>query len=85
MATLKYFKNKGDKMLHEHKAEISQLKQTNAHFAKIFNEHNTLDQRIQNMESGIEIASNTAIDELKREKLRLKDEIYAMIKKFKEA
>ncbi|WP_027327060.1 YdcH family protein [Helicobacter pametensis] len=69
-------------MLHEYREEISQLKQSNAHFAKIFAEHNALDQKIQNMESGIEVGSNTTIDELKREKLRLKDEIYTMIRNF---
>ncbi|MCE3047032.1 YdcH family protein [Helicobacter kayseriensis] len=68
-------------MLHEYREEISQLKQTNAHFAKIFDQHNDLDQKIRNMESGIEIASNATINELKKEKLRLKDEIYQMLQK----
>ena len=33
-------------MLHEYRDEISVLKQENAHFAKIFDEHNELDQKI---------------------------------------
>lgn len=70
-------------MLHEYREEISQLKQTNAHFAKIFDEHNALDQKIKNMEEGIQIASNETIAELKKEKLRLKDEIYHMITSFR--
>ena len=36
-------------MLHEYRDEISILKQENAHFAKIFDEHNELDQRIQDI------------------------------------
>ncbi len=67
-------------MFHEYRDEISRLKQENAHFAKIFDAHNELDQRIKNMESGIEIATNEAIQEYKKEKLRLKDEVYLMLK-----
>ncbi|MCE3038960.1 YdcH family protein [Helicobacter anatolicus] len=70
-------------MFHEHREEITTLKGQNAHFEKIFNEHNALDQRIQNAASGIEMLSNIEIENLKKQKLRLKDEIYAMIMEFK--
>lgn len=70
-------------MLHEYRDEIAQLKASDNHFAKIFEEHNALDQKIKNMEQGIEIATATTIDELKRAKLKLKDEIHSMILKFK--
>lgn len=70
-------------MLHEYRDEIAHLKTNDNHFAKIFEEHNVLDQKIKNMEQGIEIATGVTIDELKKEKLKLKDEIYAMILKFK--
>ncbi|MCH9740399.1 MAG: DUF465 domain-containing protein, partial [Epsilonproteobacteria bacterium] len=39
-------------MLAEYRAEISELKQSNAHFAKIFNDHNKLDQDVQDAEHG---------------------------------
>ena len=71
---------KGEKMFHEYRDKISKLKQENAHFAKIFDAHNELDQKIKNMEAGIEIATNDAIQEYKKEKLQLKDEIYSMLK-----
>ncbi|MDA3966416.1 MULTISPECIES: YdcH family protein [Helicobacter] len=70
-------------MLHEYRDEISVLKQENAHFAKIFDEHNELDQKIQNISEGREHASDAELGELKRKKLVLKDEAYAMIMEYK--
>ena len=46
-------------MLHEYRDEISVLKQENAHFAKIFDEHNELDQKIQDITEGREHATVT--------------------------
>ena len=70
-------------MLHEYRDEITALKQENAHFAKIFDEHNELDQKIIDIEEGREHASSEELNDLKREKLRLKDEAYAMIMEYK--
>lgn len=72
-------------MFHEYREEIAKLKVQNAHFEKIFNEHNDLDQKIQNAANGIEVASNLEIEKLKKQKLRLKDEVYAMIMEFKKS
>lgn len=57
----------------------------NAHFEKIFNEHNELDQKIKNAEDGIEHLANTEIEVLKKQKLLLKDEVYAMILEYRKA
>ncbi|MDD6055184.1 MAG: YdcH family protein [Helicobacter sp.] len=70
-------------MLHEYRDEISVLKQENAHFAKIFDEHNELDQRILDIEEGREHATDAELGELKRKKLHLKDEAYAMVMEYK--
>lgn len=69
-------------MLHEYRDEISVLKQENAHFAKIFDEHNDLDQRIQDISEGREHATSMELAELKRKKLELKDEAYAMVMEY---
>ena len=69
-------------MLHEYRDEISVLKQENAHFAKIFDEHNELDQKIQDIAEGREHATDIEISELKRRKLELKDEAYAMVMEY---
>ncbi|MDY0264325.1 MAG: DUF465 domain-containing protein, partial [Sulfurospirillum cavolei] len=39
-------------MLHEYRDIISKLKLDNAHFAKIFERHNELDQKIADADAG---------------------------------
>jgi hypothetical protein len=70
-------------MLHEYREEISKLKQENAHFAKIFEKHNDLDDKIQEAEDGREHVEHFELEKMKKEKLRLKDEAFAMIMEFK--
>lgn len=70
-------------MFHEYRDEISALKAKNAHFEKIFEEHNELDQKITNAENGLNPLTDIEIDKLKKHKLHLKDEIYAMIMEYR--
>ncbi|MEF3191265.1 MAG: DUF465 domain-containing protein [Campylobacterales bacterium] len=70
-------------MLHEYRDIISKLKVENAHFAKIFEKHNELDDKIKNVEEGREHMDHFELEKLKKEKLHLKDEAYAMILKYK--
>ncbi len=72
-------------MLHEYRHVITTLKTENAHFAKIFERHNELDKKINNAESGSEFIEAIELDTLKKEKLKLKDEAYAMIMEYKKA
>ena len=72
-------------MLHEYREEITALKQENAHFAKIFEKHNDLDDKIADVEAGREHMEGLDLETLKKEKLKLKDEAYAMIMEFKKA
>ena len=72
-------------MLHEYRHVITTLKTENAHFAKIFERHNELDKKINNAESGSEFIEVIELDTLKKEKLKLKDEAYAMIMEYKKA
>lgn len=71
-------------MLHEYRDIISKLKVDNAHFAKIFDRHNDLDQKVLDVEEGREPMDDLELEKLKKEKLKLKDEAYAMIVKYKE-
>ena len=70
-------------MLHEYRDIISKLKVDNAHFAKIFEKHNELDQKITDVDEGREHMSDAELDTLKKEKLKLKDEAYTMIVAYK--
>ncbi|WP_174872941.1 YdcH family protein [Vogesella oryzae] len=67
-------------MFPEFRDLISKLKTEDAHFSRLFERHNDLDQQIKNMEAGIESASATDIENLKKEKLKLKDELYVILK-----
>jgi uncharacterized protein YdcH (DUF465 family) len=66
-------------MLHEYRDEIHELKQENAHFARIFEKHNELDQKIEHAEMGDIPMTDMELEVLKKEKLLLKDEAYKMI------
>ena len=70
-------------MLHEYREIISKIKVDNAHFAKIFEKHNELDQKIIDVEEGREHLSDLDLETMKKEKLRLKDEAYSMIVAYK--
>ena len=70
-------------MLSEYRQEISELKQKNAHFAKIFERHNELDQKAKDADEGRLHLSDTELEQIKKEKLLLKDEALRMILQYK--
>lgn len=70
-------------MFPEHRELISQLRQNNAHFAKVFDEHNALDHEIIRLEQDPVTSGLEDIEVLKKKKLHLKDELYQMILKAK--
>ena len=72
-------------MLHEYKEEIHELKMSNAHFAKVFEKHNELDQKVEDAEADRVILTDVELETLKKEKLLLKDEAYKMILDYKKA
>jgi len=72
-------------MLHEYREEISVLKQENAHFAKIFERHNELDQMAKDADEGRHQISDVELEKIKKEKLILKDEALMIIAQYKKA
>ncbi|HKT96583.1 MAG TPA: YdcH family protein [Paraburkholderia sp.] len=68
-------------MFPEFRDLISRLKTADDHFARLFHRHNELDQQIKNMEAGIVPANGMAIEQLKKEKLQLKDSLYQILRK----
>jgi len=72
-------------MLHEYRDEISELKQTNAHFAKIFEKHNELDQKAKDADEGRLHLSDVELEQIKKEKLKLKDEALKLILEYKKS
>jgi len=72
-------------MLQEYREEISNLKQENAHFAKIFEKHNELDQKAKDADEGRLHLSDAELETIKKEKLLLKDQALAMILEYKKS
>ncbi|OSI12720.1 YdcH family protein [Neisseria canis] len=70
-------------MFPEYRDLISKLKQEDAHFARLFDEHNELDDKITGLENNEVTAVSAAeeIESLKVKKLALKDELYEILKK----
>ncbi|WP_101048173.1 YdcH family protein [Macromonas nakdongensis] len=68
-------------MFPEYRDLITKLKGQDHHFTRLFDQHNDLDQQIKNMEGRIVSGTPEQIETLKKEKLQLKDELYAILKK----
>jgi uncharacterized protein len=68
-------------MFPEYREWITQLKGHDHHFTKLFDKHNELDQTIKNMEAHIVPGTPVEIEGLKKEKLKIKDELYAVLRK----
>ena len=68
-------------MFHEYREIITELKQKDAHFHKLFDRHNHLDDEIAKLEESH--ADQFEIEAKKKKKLKLKDEIYSIIIKHK--
>jgi uncharacterized protein YdcH (DUF465 family) len=71
-------------MFPEYRDLISRLKGHDIHFTRLFDKHNDLDQRIKNMEALIQPSTQPEIENLKKEKLLLKDQLYVILKKAEE-
>jgi uncharacterized protein YdcH (DUF465 family) len=70
-------------MLHEYRDDIHDLKQKDAHFTRIFEKHNDLDQKIEDAEANRVILTDVELEILKKEKLLL--EAYKMIMDYRKA
>ena len=66
--------------LPEYRERIQQLRADNTQFEKLHDQYNELDQRILKMEEGYETPSDDYLEELKKQRLNLKDQLVSMIK-----
>jgi uncharacterized protein len=70
----------GEAMFPEYRDLITRLKGHDQHFTRLFDRHNSLDQTIKNMEAHIAPGTPVEIETLKKEKLALKDQLYAHLR-----
>jgi hypothetical protein len=68
-------------MFPEYRDQIAQLKLSDLNFVRLFEKHNVLDQKIRHMEAHIEPGTHEEIEQLKKEKLLIKDSLYDILKK----
>ena len=74
-------------MFPEYRDLITELKTSDLHFRRLFDQHNELDQKIRNLEAHVDHthARQEEIEQLKKEKLHLKDQLYLSLQKASKA
>ncbi len=65
--------------LPEYKERIHELKMNNHHFSKLFNEYDELDHLVRRCETEVEVHADDYVNDLKKQRLALKDELLKMI------
>jgi len=63
----------------QHVALMHHLKETDGHFARLFEEYHNVNRALHRAETNIEPADDFAITGMRKERMRLKDEIYGML------
>lgn len=60
--------------------QIHDLKTSNRHFSKLFDEYHDVDRSVRRIEDAVEAASDQHLDGLKLHRLHLKDKLFMMLK-----
>lgn len=63
----------------EYYDRIHELKASNSHFVRLFNQYHDINREIRRIEEGVENSSNEYVEELKKKRLLYKDKLYGMI------
>lgn len=64
----------------EHAARITALKTTDAHFRHLSEQYHSLNRTIHRGETNVEPMDDFHLEELRKQRLKLKDELYGMLK-----
>ena len=64
----------------EYKDKIHELKTSDPHFAKLFDEYHEIEHEVRRIEENIETTSDEYLEEQKKKRLNLKDQLFAMLK-----
>ncbi len=65
--------------LPEYREQIHELKMSNAHFARLFEEYHEADHEVHRIEEGVENPSDDYVNSIKAKRLKLKDELFEML------
>jgi uncharacterized protein YdcH (DUF465 family) len=64
----------------EYKDKIHELKTTDQKFARLFEEYHEVEHEVHRIEEGVENTSDEYLEERKKIRLNLKDQLLAMLK-----
>ena len=64
----------------ELKEKIQELKASDAHFKRLYDDYNETNHQVERIENGIEAADDQFLNELRLKRVRLKDELYEKVK-----
>jgi uncharacterized protein YdcH (DUF465 family) len=63
----------------EHRERIHELKISDHHFSRLFEEYHELEHQVRRIEEGVEVTSDNYLEDLKKKRLKLKDLLYVML------
>lgn len=63
----------------EFASKMTALKTGNAHFAKLAEKHHEINRAVHRAETHVEPMDDLSMDQLRKQRMKLKDEIYAML------
>ena len=61
--------------------EIHYLKMNDNHFSRLFKDYHEVDQEVNRIEQGVENTSDQYLEGRKKQRLKLKDALFVMLKK----
>ncbi|MCZ4271472.1 YdcH family protein [Maritalea porphyrae] len=64
----------------EFSARIHELKTGDAHFGKLFDAYHDVNRSVHRAETDVEPTDDTNLEEMRKQRMVLKDEIYALLK-----
>jgi uncharacterized protein YdcH (DUF465 family) len=65
----------------EHAGKMHDLCASDAHFSKLFEEYHTVNRAVHTAETDVKPTSDDHISELRKERMRLKDQVHAYLTK----
>lgn len=65
----------------EYKDKMHELKMRDAHFARLFDEYHEINKQVLRIEQEIDKVSDAIAEKFKKQRLTLKDQLFAMLKK----
>ena len=65
----------------EYRDAIHELKMNDNHFARLFDEYHDIDHEVVRIENGAEASSDDYLEDRKKIRLKLKDELFSMLRR----